>query len=120
MIEVTIQGKHEQKLLHRSQVDAKVSFDDIVPSRLEVRKLLAQKVGKPESQVIIHKILPTFGSGVAVIKADVYEDADAMKHLVDKFTTIRHMPKEEQAKVKDEMKAAKQAAKAAKIAAKKK
>ena len=119
LTEITISNQLKQPLLQRTQVSASVSFEGVVPSRIEVRKLLAQKVGKPEAHVIVHHILPGFATGSAVVKADVYDNADVMKKLIDKFTTIRHMPKDEKIKIKDEMKAAKQAAKAAKQAAKK-
>jgi len=119
MIDLTISEQHKQKLLHRTRVSGRLSYPDVIPSRIEVRKLLANKLGTKEDVVIVHQILPGFGVGVAKVHADVYDTADVMPRLVDTFTRVRHLPKEEKVKFRDELKAKRQAAKAAKQAAKK-
>jgi ribosomal protein S24E len=81
--------------------------------------MLANKLGVKENLIIVNQILPTFGTGVAMVHAEAYDSAEAMPHLVDTYKMTRHLPKEEKTKIKDDMKAKRQAAKAAKQAAKK-
>ena len=119
MLDIEIQKETPQKLLHRKQVLARLSFMEKVPSRIEVRKMLANKLGTKEDVVIVNQILPMFGTGIATVRAEVYDAADAMPHLVDTFKMTRHLPKEEKTKIKDDLKSQRQAAKAAKQADKK-
>jgi len=101
----------QNKLLHRLEVEAKIQAD-ITPSNKEVAKMLGEKLGKAEENVVVEHIKGQFGSHEFHIFAKVYDDVESK----DKYEVVS---KKERKKIAEEKKKAEEEAKKVKEEAKK-
>ena len=98
---ITIEKQHDNSLLKRQEVSAKVLFQGTTtPSRKEVQKAIAQKLKAQPELVVVQQILTKFGDASASITAHVYADEDSLKTLERKNLVEKHEghePKQEEA-----------------------
>lgn len=81
-MEVEILTKNENKLLHRTEITAKVShINEATPKRLETRDKLAATVNSDADRTVIVKMDSEFGRSVSKVEFRVYENPDHMKTI---------------------------------------
>ena len=90
-MKLEIKEKKENKLLGRTEVEGKITFEGAVPSNETVKDKLAAELNADKSLIVIKHIYPKFSSQEAVLLAFVYENAEGMdktemmtKHLKKK------------------------------------
>ena len=116
-MELEIQKKQETPLLSRMRVTALLQYEGATPSRMDLRKALADKLKVDKELVVIKHIFTKFGHSKAKIIAHVYDLKDAVEKLEMEGLLIKHLSKEEQKKIKEERQKAAQEATMAKQAA---
>ena len=89
-MEIEILKKEKNELLGREGIEAKVAYSDATPSRKEMRKELAKKIGKKEDLVIVSQIKTYFGSGHAKIYARAYDNEKDLKATEIESMIKRH------------------------------
>ena len=112
-----IKTKNEP-LMKRTSFEAKMVFSGKTPSRLEICKDLAKKLGTKEELLSVKKINTNYGSERANINGYYYDDADTLAKLENKHIKMRHLSTAQRKEEKEKIKAAKLAA--APVAKKKK
>lgn len=81
-MEVEILTKNENKLLHRTEIKAKIShINEGTPKRLETRDKLAATVNSDADRTVIVKMDSEFGKSVSNVEFRVYEDPTQMKSI---------------------------------------
>ena len=83
-------------LFKRREITAKLGYEDKTPSRLEIRKEVAKKLGTKEELVIIKRIIPDYGTPAAKCEANIYDDEKSLKELEEKHMVNRHLPKKKE------------------------
>ncbi|MFH1506384.1 MAG: 30S ribosomal protein S24e [archaeon] len=78
-MEIEILNKEKNPLLGREGIEAKVAYSEATPSRKQIRKELAKKIGKKEELVVVRQIKTYFGSGMAKIYANAYDKEEDLK-----------------------------------------
>lgn len=76
-------------LLSRTRVTAKILYEGATPSRLVMRRKIAEVCKSKEDHVAIRHIFTGFGQREAKVIAHVYENADKMKILEEAHITKR-------------------------------
>ncbi|EFK95393.1 30S ribosomal protein S24e [sediment metagenome] len=89
-MELTITNKKENKILQRTEIQAKISFTGATPSNKQVQEEIAKKLNAGIDLVVTKQILTTFGNTQAEVKAYVYNTIDQMKKIEPK---IKEKPK---------------------------
>ena len=74
MIDIEITKQAKVLLLSRERITGFVHFEDKTPSRLEIKKALAQKIKAKEDSVVVRHIYQRFGEHKAKIIAHIYDD----------------------------------------------
>ena len=97
-MEIEILNKEKNELLGREGIEAKVSYSEATPSRKEIRKELAKKVGKKENLVVVQEIKTYFGSGIAKIYANAYDREEDLKAGEIESIVKRHEEKKKEEK----------------------
>ncbi len=82
------------KILHRTEIKARVTFDSATPSREEVIKLIAAKKNVPENLVIVREINQKFGQRSADVEIMIYESRHVLEEIESKYR-IKRQEKEE-------------------------
>lgn len=96
---IDLVAKKENKTMQRHELEFKVKEAKITPSRKELLPKIAAMAGAKESLAVIKSIMHPFGAKEATVKANVYENENALKkaeplHLLERGTG----KKKEQAK----------------------
>lgn len=96
---INIIEKNENKLLARTEVVAKVTFEGATPKRHNVQVALAKELKAKEDMVIINSTKTSFGEASAKVFANVYDNAETMaklerQNLIEKHKG--HEPKKEE------------------------
>ncbi len=89
-----ILNERENRLLHRTEIEARVTFDSATPSREEIIKLIAAKKNVPENLVIVENIDQKFGQRVADVFIKIYESESTLKELEPEYMIKRHVKEE--------------------------
>lgn len=110
-MEIKIETKSEKPLLSRVELQGRISFEAVTPSRAEVRKKLSEALKVDEQLVAVTCIDTDFGQKAALVSANVYKSKDAFDKYESSVTKRRHLSKEEKAKLKEDAKAKAQKAK---------
>lgn len=94
--ELEIDHETDNPLLHRKEVDFRVSFKGQgTPNRLEVRAKLAAMQGTDENTVYVRKIAPQFGTYEFNGMATIYEDETVAVKYEPRHIRVRNMTKDE-------------------------
>ena len=97
---VKIESTTKQPLFSRSLVKAGISFDTSTPSRIELRKAVAESLKADVKLVSIVNINTDFGQKTGTVLANVYEKKEDLERLEPKVMQKRHLTKEEKEKAK--------------------
>jgi small subunit ribosomal protein S24e len=79
-MDIDIIEEDENPMLHRTDVQFKMTHEDATPSRLSVRDSLAAKLNKDSKEVVVRKLDTKFGMRKTMGSAKVYETP---KHATD-------------------------------------
>lgn len=108
---ITIQHKNENPLLHRVEVEGVVAFEGATPSNAQVVEALASQLKADASHIVLKHIYNKFSKHEAKVEAVVYSSVDAR-------TKAERLTPQQKKKVEEEMKKAAEEKKKAKEAAK--
>lgn len=78
-MQLNITTQKENILLKRKEIEAKTVFDKETPSNLQVQEKIAELLKIPKEQIAVKKISTEYGTRTANIKANAYDNAEAMK-----------------------------------------
>ncbi len=83
-MELTILKERVTSLLSRKRITMEAQYDTATPSRADLTKEVAKKVGAEEKLVSVRHIYTRFGKRTARIIAHIYSDEAQMKLLEGK------------------------------------
>ncbi len=92
---IDIIGENGNKLLHRTEITARITSEGGTPTRKDVIKLIAAKKNVPEKLVIVDSIKQEYGKGVSRAFIKIYESESALKQIEPEYMIKRHEEKEE-------------------------
>ena len=75
-MEITVISEEENPMLHRTDVQFRVSHAEATPDRLAVRDSLAARLNKDADEVVIRRLDTKFGMRETVGEAKVYQGAE--------------------------------------------
>lgn len=81
VMDIEIQKQTKVPLLRRERITGYVHFEEVTPSRLNIKKALAAKIKAPEEHVVVRHIYQKYGARKAKVIAHVYADEVVMKEL---------------------------------------
>ncbi|HLD39927.1 MAG TPA: hypothetical protein VJB13_02195 [Candidatus Nanoarchaeia archaeon] len=106
---ITINTKHENPLLHRVEVQGVVTFDGATPSNAQMVEALAQQMKTDASHIVLRHIYNKFSKHEAKFEAVSYASADARKKAERLTPQQKKKMEEEMKKAAEEKKKAKEA-----------
>ncbi|MCI2415284.1 MAG: 30S ribosomal protein S24e [Candidatus Aramenus sp.] len=80
------------KVIERREIAIKLFHIGVgTPSREELRKAIAQFLGKPEELVVVRKIFTKYGAGISEARVHIYDKKENLekyepKHLLERGT----------------------------------
>ncbi len=77
-MEISINERIPEKLLKRERLNFVIEFEGATPSIIEVRKLIAQKLGIDMKQLVVRRIYNEFGATRAKGYAFLYESREEL------------------------------------------
>jgi len=95
---IQVLSDEKKPLFKRREMIAKLGYEDKTPSRLEIRKQLAKKLGAKEELIIVKRIKPDYGTPAAELEINIYDDEKSLKELEAEYMVERHLPKEKKEK----------------------
>ena len=90
---IKITNDEKNPLFKRREITAKLGYDNKTPSRQDIRKEIAKKLGAKEELVVVKRIKPDFGTPAANLEFNVYDDEKTMKEVEEEYMVKRHAPK---------------------------
>ena len=90
-MKLDIHKEMEAPLLARKRVTLIAEFEGATPSRKDLLKEVAKKLKSDEKLTVIRHIYSKFGRQKAKVIVNVYENADAMKHLEEDSFVKKHV-----------------------------
>lgn len=81
MMDFEVSKQSKVPLLSRERVTGIVHFEGVTPSRLEVKKAVAEKIKTKEEHVVVRHIYQRYGAQRAKVIAHIYQDEAMMKRL---------------------------------------
>ena len=112
-MQITINEKKVNALLHRVEVSGSIVFEGATPSNNDVAAWLAKELKKDLSLVVVKNIYTGFGSQEATFSAFVYDSASAKDKAEMKTKHLKKKLEEQKKKEEEERKAAAEAKKKA-------
>ncbi|MBW2990379.1 hypothetical protein KY348_01600 [Candidatus Woesearchaeota archaeon] len=85
-------------LFKRREIKARLGYEDKTPSRLEIRKELAKKLNTKEELVVVKRIKPDYGTTVAKLEINIYEDENSLKESEPEYMVNRHSAEKKEKK----------------------
>ena len=76
-MKVEIDSKHHNKLLNRTEVKGRLTFDQATPTNAQLKEALAKEMKKEADLVIIKSIYTEYGKRSAEFFALVYDSLEA-------------------------------------------
>lgn len=91
-------------LLHRTEVVVELWHVGLpTPSRLEVRRKLAEMLGVPVENVYVRNIITSYGIGKSAAIVHVYDDLKYAEMIEPFHIRVRNLPKEEAKRILTEL-----------------
>jgi len=94
-LEIKISNKAEQPLLSRTELQGVVSFESATPSRIEIKKKIADALKSDASLITIISIKNYFGQKAARVTAHIYETKEDLEKYISKKVKNRNSPRKE-------------------------
>jgi small subunit ribosomal protein S24e len=91
-MEIHITKDERKPLLKRREIIGRIGYEGKTPSRMDVRKELAKKLGAKEELLLVQKIMPEFGNRAAKLEVHIYDDEATMKAVELSFNIKKHFP----------------------------
>ncbi|KYK26244.1 hypothetical protein AYK26_05550 [Euryarchaeota archaeon SM23-78] len=91
---IKIANDEKNPLFKRREVKAKLGYDNKTPSRLEIRKQIAKKLGVKEELIVVKRIKPDYGTPAAELEFNIYDDEKTLKEIEEEYMVSRHLSKE--------------------------
>lgn len=92
----------EKTALPRQEVLAEVSYEEVTPSRAQLKKSVAAKTKSKEALVIVKTIKNHYGSRKSIVTAYVYDSEDSMKAIEFPKVLEKNAVKEEKKEESEE------------------
>ena len=89
-MEINILSEDPNPMLHRTDVQFKLTHDEATPSRLSVRDSLAAMLNKESDEVVIHELYTKFGMRTTIGYAKVYDEASFAKDVEQEYMLERN------------------------------
>ena len=89
-MEITVISEEENPMLHRTDVQFRVSHAEATPDRLAVRDSLAARLNKNADEVVVRKLDTKFGMRETVGEAKVYQGAGFAKDVEQDYQLTRN------------------------------
>lgn len=105
---ITINTKHENPLLHRVEVEGVVAFEGATPSNAQMVEALASQLKTEASQIVLRHIYNNYSKQEAKFEGVVYASADARKKTERLTPQQKKKLEEEMKKAAEEKKKAKE------------
>jgi ribosomal protein S24E len=84
MMEITITKKEHQQLLHRTDVEARLAYAGVTPTRKEIVAGVAKATGAAKELVIVRTVAARYSQRSATVSAFVYDNRKALEALETK------------------------------------
>jgi len=96
MMKVEIIHKHRNELLKRNELRFSVDHGSSgTPSRIEVRKKLADTLNVEVERVYLRKVETRTGGMIAIGEANIYDSVEQAKYVEPEYIVLRNTPKSE-------------------------
>lgn len=105
MMSVEVKKQTKVPLLNRERVTGDVYFEEVTPSRLDVKKEIAKKTNTAENTVVVRHIYGKYGMRKAKVIAHVYQDEASMKRFEPHNLLVKNGLAAPKQKVAEEAKA---------------
>ncbi len=89
-MEITVVDQEENPMLHRTDVQFRVSHVEATPDRLAVRDSLAAQLNKDAGEVVVRKLDTKFGMRTTYGEAKVYESPNDAKEIEQNYMLERN------------------------------
>jgi len=89
-MEITVVDQEENPMLHRTDVQFRVSHVEATPDRLAVRDSLAAQLNKDAGEVVVRKLDTKFGMRTTHGEAKVYESPNDAKEIEQNYMLERN------------------------------
>ncbi|MDP2666866.1 MAG: hypothetical protein Q8P05_05205 [Candidatus Diapherotrites archaeon] len=89
-MEIEIEGRHKNPLLHREELNFELLDVKTIPDRKTLRTRLAAQLGVDEQLVIIENIDHTFGTSRVVGFAKKYDSMEDLLRIEPEYARKRH------------------------------
>ena len=116
-MKVEIRTTNKNAILSRDEILADIFFEGRTPSRIQVHKEIAKKIGAAEDTVIVKNIQSLFGEQKAKATIYKYDTKEALEKLEPAYL-MKRQTKAEKPKTEEEPKAAEEPKKQAVVEAK--
>ena len=103
-MKIEIRDTVKNPVLSRDEIKADIFFDSKTPSRLDIHKEMAKKLGVKENLVVVKKIITLFGEPKAEAVIYKYEKEEIMQRLEPEYLKKKHQPKKKEEKPAEEKK----------------
>ena len=101
-MKVEIRTTYKNAILLRDEILADIFFEGKTPSRIQVHKEIAKKIGAPEDTVIVKSIQSLFGEQKAHAKIFKYDTKDALDKLEPAYL-LKRQAKAEKPKTEEDI-----------------
>ncbi len=106
---ITINTKHENPLLHRVEVQGVVAFEGVTPTNAQVTEALASQFKTDASHIVLRHIYNKYSKHEAKFEGVVYASVDARRKVERLTPQQKKKQEEEMKKAAEEKKKAKEA-----------
>lgn len=89
---IKVLSDEKNVFFRRREVSAELGYEGVTPSRMNVKRALADKLGAKEELVIVKRLKPGFGNASALVQANIYDDEKSLDELETKYFVRKNTP----------------------------
>jgi ribosomal protein S24E len=97
-----ILGDSQNKLLGRRELKVKFNAGNGILTRQSAAEAIASKVGVSKENVQVISLKGKFGIRDADVYAYIFSNSQEAKKQLDEYVLLRHLPKEERKKIRED------------------
>lgn len=90
MPNIEILERKRNPLLAREELVARITFDGGTPSRVDIRKMLADELGEDQQKIFVRKVTQEYGLTEASATVMIYDTLEDASELEPKHVVARH------------------------------
>lgn len=102
MMKIEVRSTKKDAILSREEIAADLFFEGHTPSRIDVHREMAKKLGVPQELIVIKGVKTQFGEEKATVLVHKYESKDILEQLEPAYVKKRHLPKGKKEEPKSE------------------